>query len=78
MPAFSQRRGTGAETNGAADYRTLYDFEDVPLRKDWNNVLIKLVGDKAEGDDPATLAVRIGSNNADFLHQVDSAAEIKP
>jgi len=60
---------------GTADYRVLYVFENIPLRKDWNHFLIKVAASHLQGAEPGTLAVRIGSTREDFLHQIDSAVE---
>lgn len=58
-----------------ADYRTMNIYEDMPLQKDWNHVLIKIASDRAEGAEPATLAVRIGSNSEEFLSQLETAVQ---
>lgn len=62
----------------AADYRMMNIYEDMPLKKDWNHVLIKIAGDRAEGTDPATLAVRIGSTSEEFLNQLETAVQPTP
>ena len=56
-----------------ADYRTLYTFDGIPLKKGWNQVLIKVVSDHLTGDKGGTLAVRAFSNSTDF--QWESAVE---
>ena len=56
-----------------ADYRALYVFDGVPLKKDWNHFLLKVASDHLEGDTPGTVAVRIQSNNAEYLRQLESA-----
>jgi beta-galactosidase len=58
-----------------ADYRTMSIYEDMHLKKDWNHVLIKVVSDRAEGPEPATLAVRVGSNNEEFMSQLETAVQ---
>ncbi len=61
-----------------ADYRTRYAFENLPLKKDWNRILIKVASENLRGAKPATLAVRIGSTSEDFLRQIESAVELPP
>jgi hypothetical protein len=61
----------------AADYRTLYVFENIPLTKNWNHFLVKVAAKELRGERPATLAARIGSTNGDFLRQLESAVELK-
>jgi beta-galactosidase len=61
-----------------ADYRTLYVFDNIPLMKDWNHFLVKVVAGRLQDDRPATLAVRINSGNKDYFRQLDSAIELKP
>ena len=55
-----------------ADYRVLDVFDGVPLKKGWNHFLLKVASDHFEGDTPGTVAVRIQSNNADYLRQLES------
>ncbi len=57
------------------DYRTLNQYQHLPLTKGWNHFLIKIASDQYQGDQPATLAVRIMSNNRDYFLQLDSAIE---
>lgn len=59
------------------DYRTLYVFEKLPLKKDWNHFMVKVVSRQLRGEHPATLAVRILSNNDEYLQQLETAAERK-
>lgn len=61
-----------------ADYRTLYAFDNVPLRKGWNQFLVKIVSRQLRGERSATLAVRIGSSPPDYLRQIESASERTP
>jgi beta-galactosidase len=59
-----------------ADYRTLVTYERLALKQGWNHLILKVVSDSLDGDQPATLAVRIGSNNPDYLAQIESAPDI--
>ena len=61
-----------------ADYRTRLQFEGVPLKKGWNHFLIKLVSSSLTGEQPATLAVRVTSNNSDYFRQLESSIEQEP
>jgi len=61
-----------------ADYRTLYVFESVPLKKDWNHFLVKVAARQLRGEGPATLAVRIRSGSAEYFRQIETAVELKP
>ena len=63
------------QARNPADYRTMSIYEGVDLKKDWNHVLIKIACDRAEGSEPATLAVRIGSKNGEFLSQLETAVQ---
>jgi len=58
-----------------ADYRTLYQYDGMPLRRGWNHFLLKLAGRQLDGQQPATLAVRIGASQEDYLRQLDTAAD---
>lgn len=60
-----------------ADYRTRYDFQNIPLKKDWNHFLIKVAARQLRAGKPATLAVRINSTSEDFLRQIESAVELR-
>lgn len=59
-----------------ADYRRRLAFDGLPLKKGWNHLLLKVASTRLEGADPATLAVRIQSTNAEFFRQLESAAEL--
>ena len=59
----------------AADYRTCLAFAGLPLKKGWNHCLLKVVSDRLAGDRPATLAVRIGASNPEYLRQIETAIE---
>lgn len=59
-----------------ADYRTRYSFENIPLKKGWNQFLVKVGSGQLRGDTPATLAVRFGSTSEDFLRQIESAVSV--
>lgn len=59
-----------------ADYRTQLFFENLPLKKGWNHLLIKVASDRLHGDQPGTLAVRITSNNPDYQRQLESSVEL--
>lgn len=61
-----------------ADYRILYRFEDLPLRKGWNRFLIKVVSEHYDGDQPATLAVRMTSSNEAYLRELDTTVALDP
>lgn len=55
-----------------ADYRTRVAFERLPLQKGWNQLLVKIASTQLTGEHPATLAVRITSNNRDYFRQIES------
>lgn len=74
---FVNGREVAAARTAPADYRTRYAFENVPLKKDWNCILIKVAATQLQGASPATLAVRLGSSSEAFLQQLESAVEIK-
>ncbi|MCW3052871.1 MAG: glycoside hydrolase family 2 [Chthonomonadales bacterium] len=59
-----------------ADYRTLYSFESLPLKRGWNHVLIKVAADQLQGDKPGTLAARLFSSDAGFLQTLDSTISL--
>lgn len=65
---------TSASTT-PVDYRTLYTFERLPLKKGWNHFLIKVTSNTLQGDKPGTLAVRLFCNDDAYLHELDSAIE---
>jgi beta-galactosidase len=75
---FVNGRETAATRTEPADYRTRYTFGNVPLKKDWNHILIKVAASKLHGPTPATLAVRFASSSEAFLQQLESAVELKP
>lgn len=60
-----------------ADYRKLVTFDGIPLKKGWNHILIKVATDSPDGAEPGTLAVRMGSSQADFLGRLRTAVEWK-
>jgi len=60
-----------------ADYRTRYEFQNVPLKKNWNHLAVTVSSRCLRGDKPATLAVRLHSNNDEYLQQLESAATVK-
>lgn len=60
----------------AADYRTLYHFTGIPLKKGWNHFVFEITSaGPSDAGQPPTAAIRIGSNNAGFLRSLDSAVE---
>ena len=75
---FVNGREAPAARTAPADYRTRYAFENVPLKKDWNHILIKVAARQLRDPNPATLAVRLGSSSESFLQQLESAVELKP
>ena len=58
-----------------ADYRTRYDFDALPLRKGWNQVLIRVSAGAVVPGRPPTLAVRARSADATFWAAVQTSAE---
>lgn len=75
---FLNGREVSAVRQEPADYRTRYQFERLPLKKGWNHFLFKVASSELGGEHPATLAVRIASNNPEFFRQIESAAERMP
>ncbi len=60
-----------------ADYRTRLTFDGVPLKKDWNHVVIRLASRHLRGATPATLAVRLRASSESYLRQIESAVEAR-
>ncbi len=61
-----------------ADYRTLESFENLPLVRGWNHFLFKVVSSGPSKEPPPTLSVRVSSNDADSLRQLESALQRPP
>ncbi len=61
-----------------ADYRTRLTFEGVPLKKDWNHLVIRTASRHLRGASPATLAVRLRASTEAYLRLLESAVEIRP
>lgn len=55
---------------GAADYRKLYSFDQMPLIRDWNRIIIKVATDHVRGSNQGSMAVRMFSNEPDFLNDL--------
>jgi beta-galactosidase len=56
-----------------ADYRSLYTFDALPLKRGWNHLLLKVASQHLSGETPGTLAVRAFSSSDAFLRELDSA-----
>lgn len=59
-----------------ADYRTRLRFDGLPLKKGWNHLQFQVAATRLRGERPGTLAVRIQSTSAEFLRQLESAADL--
>ncbi|MEN6307199.1 MAG: hypothetical protein ABFD91_05530, partial [Anaerohalosphaeraceae bacterium] len=58
-----------------ADYRTQQVYPKIPLQKGWNHFLLKVASDSYNQIDPGTLAIRMTSNNPEFINQIKTAVE---
>ena len=54
------------------------DFTAIPLQKGWNHFIVKVAASQLRGNQPGTLAVRLGASQDEFLRQLESAIELKP
>lgn len=61
--------------NEPADYRSRLAYEGIPLKKGWNEVVFKVASAHLDGTEPATLAVRMHSNDDNYLRQLETAVE---
>ena len=61
-----------------ADYRTRLTFDGVPLKKDWNHLVIRVASRHLRGATPATLAVRLRASSETYLRQLESAVDVRP
>ena len=64
------------ERSENVDYRILTHWENIPLKKGWNHLLIRVKSQNMETDKPGTLAVRFFSNHSAFLNELDSAVDL--
>lgn len=72
---FVNGREIAATRNAPADYRTRSVYERVPLQKGWNRIVFKIAATKLDGDQPATLAVRMEASDPAFLRALETAVE---
>jgi beta-galactosidase len=59
----------------AADYRTLYTFDNLPLTRDWNHVVLKVVSATPNAEPPFTIAARLSCNSTEYLQQIETAVQ---
>ncbi len=63
---------------GPADYRTLYSFDQMPLLKGWNQIVLRVQSDHLHGDNQGSLAVRLFSSEPDFMNQLETSPVGQP